>query len=215
MAEATDPGRDRPFGASGQLLLTAALGVALAAVAAIEVWHANRVGLLVLVAVPLAAAVLLDRRAAVTLSLTCAVLGIVLPGSLWETSTVHFVRVSGITAACAAAAAGAFWRERLALTLDLYGGARGAATENLMRGWRQSTTQGPQEASRLAVAPSGQHERALVSLLEVARFDEEALELALAQNDWQRAHWLAKGLLGTWVDVVGLFAPADTPAHSG
>ena len=199
-------GGERAGEASGQRLLTVALGVALATTAFIEVWHPNRAGLLVLVAVPLVAVVLLDRRAAVMLSVTCAALAFVLPGSLLATSTVHFVRLSGITAACGASVAAAFWRDRLARTRELYEGVRRSATDNLMRGWGQPPTQEPREASGRPAGPSGGSQRA-VSLLDVARFDEEALELALEQNDWQRAQWLAKGLLGTWVEVVSLLGP--------
>ena len=207
MAEVRNPGHDGAVQANRQLVLTAVLSIAVAVAACTEGWHPNRAGLLVLVAVPLIAVVLLDRRTVVTLSATCVVLAFVLPGSLWATSTVHFVRLSGVTATCAATAAASFWRERLATTRDLYEGVGRSATDWLLRGWGQSLIYDPREIVGGPAGPVGQRERA-ASLVEVARFDGEALEIALEQNDLQRAQWLARGLLGTWVEVVNLLGPS-------
>lgn len=210
MTEVIDPGREGAVKSSPQLVLTVTLGVAVTTAASIEGWHPNRVGLLVLVVVPLIAGVLLDRRTAVGLAAACAVLAFVLPGSLWATSTIHFVRLSAVAAACAASAAAAFWRERLTTTRGLYEGVGISARDCLLRGWRQPLTYGPREASRGPAQPDENHEHT-VSLVEAARFDGEALDIALEQNDLERAQWLARGLLGTWVEVVNLLGSQHHP----
>jgi len=214
MTELADLRPERSVKASGQLALKAALGVTLATAASIDGWHPNRPGLLVLVAVPLVAVVLVDRRTSVTLSVICVVLAFVLPGSLVSTGTVHFVRISGIAGACAASAAAAFWRDRLATTRELGERTRRSARDHLLRGWGELPMQSG-ETSGGSAGPGTQHQRAS-SLLEVSRFDEEALEIALQRNDWERARLLARGLLGTWAEVVNLLDPSATSgAHSG
>ena len=64
MTGVIDPGRNGAVKTSSHLVLTVALAVAVATAASIGGWHPNRAGLLVLVAVPLVAGVLLDRRTA-------------------------------------------------------------------------------------------------------------------------------------------------------
>lgn len=209
MTEVDDPGREGAVKSSRQVVLEVFLGIAVVTSACTQASHTNRPGLIMLVAVPLISAGWLETRTAVGFSAICAVLVFVLPGTLWATNTVHFVRLSAITATCAASAVAAFWRGRLTTTRALYEGVRTSATDCLLHGWQQPVTFEPGEVCGGLSGAGAQHQRA-ASLLEVARFDGEALEMALEQSDLQRAQWLARGLLGTWIEVVDLLGSSAT-----
>lgn len=89
-------------------LLAAILGAALA-----DLVVQNQPSLVVLVVVPLTAAVLVRVRATITLSILCALLSLVLPGSLFDHGSLRLVRVAGTAGVAVLAVASAVWRERL------------------------------------------------------------------------------------------------------
>jgi len=91
----------------------AVLLATLAAAAIADLVHPNRLGLLVLVPVPIVSAVVLTPRATMTLSGLSSVMALVLPGSLYEAGAIRFVRVAAVVGLSVLAIAAASWRQRL------------------------------------------------------------------------------------------------------
>ena len=90
------------------LLLAALAGTSIA-----DLVHPNRPGLIILVLVPLVAAVLLRPRATATLAVMSTLLALTLPGSLDDAGAVRFVRVIAIGGISLLAVVAAVWRRRL------------------------------------------------------------------------------------------------------
>ena len=105
---------------TGSERIVVGLFAALAGMSIADLAHPNRPGLLVLIVVPLLAAILLRARATATVSAACVLLAMTLPGSLYDAGAVRFVRVAAIAGISIMAIVGAVWRQRLTSTrLDL------------------------------------------------------------------------------------------------
>ena len=91
---------------------------ALAGMAIADLAHPNREGLLVLVLVPMASALVLRARATASMSALCILLALVLPGSLYEAGAIRFVRVGAVAGLSLLAIAAATWRQRLNAARD-------------------------------------------------------------------------------------------------
>lgn len=148
--------------------LVAVLGAA----ALVDELHPDRVVLLALDVVPLAAALLARLRTVVIVSVAATVLAVTLPDSLYEGGQLRYIRLVSIVGLCALAVVSAVWRDHALVTRTESEAARLAA-ENARRVALQMNDTIVQEVfsatSWLAMERRPEAEAALARALDAAR----------------------------------------------